>query len=413
MIGRLLLILALFGTAFGQGLSTRLSQADIDRYPEVGVLLTVFSEAGKPVPGLTKDDFTLDEDGNRVSIVSVVVEKAPISVALVLDTSGSMQPAMAELKRAVGEFIRTLEPEDRALLITFSDWVLLNQPLTASRRGLLNAVESLKADGATALYDAMERAVRELRSVRGRRLAVVFTDGRDQNKDGTAAQSAIGARQVAQMAKDCQVPLWSIGLGPAVDGKFLGRLSQVTGGQSYLPAQAGALRKAFARVLTDVRLQYRVVYRSPKPQPDGTKRTITVTSASQGKTGQGKITYQAPLPPPPEPSPSPAATAVPPASSGGEQVMEVGGQIQKAQLTIELTGELTVCGIKIWAGQRNPDPKAKPVDGGFTPRPRVFHLDPGKYVVEAYHWQSSEVLGLYAVELKPGQKLTMRVNIKR
>lgn len=92
LCGLLPLLLALPLRA--QGLSTRVAQVETAAFPEIGVVVSVFGADGKPVPGLTRDAFTLEEDGKPVTGFSVSVEKAPLSVALVLDCSGSMQPAI-------------------------------------------------------------------------------------------------------------------------------------------------------------------------------------------------------------------------------------------------------------------------------------------------------------------------------
>ncbi|MBI4862036.1 MAG: VWA domain-containing protein [Candidatus Riflebacteria bacterium] len=293
--------------AHAEGLSTRLSRIDAGTFPRIGVSLSVFSD-GKPVPGLTKDAFTLDEDGKPVTIVSVDVEKAPLNVTLVLDTSGSMQPHLEALKTAVLDFVRGLDTQDRVSVVTFADEPTVREHLTGNRRRVKEIVEELRAVGATALYDAILASVKELKGVSGRRIAVIFSDGKDQNATGTAPQSVYSVKNAAQEAKDAQVALWTIAFGAGTDRPLLAKLAQVTGGQSYAPDEAGQLRQAFGRVLTDVRLQYRIEYDSPRPQPDGTERVLTVTSSARGRSGQGKSRYLAPAAPPTT-GPPPAAGA--------------------------------------------------------------------------------------------------------
>lgn len=324
----ILLLLALLAASGVQaaGLSTQLSQVDASKFPAIGVVLGVFSRTGQPVPGLTRDDFTMDEDGASVAIVSVDVEKTPLSLALVLDVSGSMKPAIDQLKAAVCDFITSLEPHDRAMVMTFSDKVRIREELTAARGTLLDAVGTLEAEGATALYDAMHQAVRHLSRVEGRRMAVVFSDGRDRNSTGTKPQSIYSPRAVAQLARQAQVPLWNIGMGQDIDQNLLEKLSALTGGRSYMAADASELRKAFGDVMTDVRLQYRLTYKSPKPEADGTVRKLQVTSTVKGEKDQGSIGYKAPGPAPVAP-PTPdiparvagdAGPASPPLATSGQ-----------------------------------------------------------------------------------------------
>ena len=322
---RLVLLLVLCTPCLADGLSTRLSQVDPARFPSIGVTLGVFTDEGRPVPGLSRDDFTMAEDGKAVKLLSVEVEKAPLSIALVLDMSGSMTPALDNLKAAVAGFVRELEPSDRVLLITFSEKPRVREEMTADKAVILDRVEKLETEGATALYDAIAEAAAQLRRVQGRRLAVVFTDGRDQNAAGTANQSVSSATSAAKSAKLHQVPLWTIGLGTQVDRKLLEKLSLITGGRSYTASQASELRRAFGEVLTDVRLQYRLTYETPRPQRDGTLRKVTVVSAARGKTGQGSIEYQAPSPEPPPEAPAAPAAVASASSAGGRRGASGGG----------------------------------------------------------------------------------------
>lgn len=346
----LLALLAVSG-AHAAGLSTQLSQVDASKFPSIGVVMGVFSKDGQPVPGLTKDDFTMDEDGTSVALVSVDVEKTPLSIALVLDVSGSMKPAMEQLKAAVSDFIRSLEPNDRAMVMSFSDKVRIREDLTAARGTLLDAVGTLEPEGATALYDAMHQAVQHLQRIPGRRMAVVFTDGRDQNAAGTKPQSIYAPRAVAQLSRQHQVPLWTIGLGQEVDSKLLEKLAALTGGRSYTATDATELRKAFGDVMTDVRLQYRLTYQTPKPEPDGTVRKIQVTSSVKGEKDQGSIGYRAPAPAPVAP-PAPAIPAAvagstaPAPAAAGQPLGTVGtaGTATSGSYTIKTGVSSTVIG---------------------------------------------------------------------
>ncbi|MBI3893707.1 MAG: VWA domain-containing protein, partial [Candidatus Wallbacteria bacterium] len=144
------------------------------------------------------------------------------------------------------------------------------------------------------LWDAAQEGILTLKNVQGRRLVVIFTDGKDQNEANTGPQSSHTAKDVAKMSRRQHVPLWTIGLGKEPDADLLGRLSAVTGGQFYNPSDAGDLRKTFGEVLTDVRLQYRITYGTPKEKRDGTRRIVAVTSAAKGQSGQGRIAYLAP-----------------------------------------------------------------------------------------------------------------------
>lgn len=294
--------------AWAAGLSTEVGDVDASKFPEVSTSVTVFSEAGRPVPGLTKDDFTLSEDGTAVTDLHVEVSTAPCTVALVVDTSGSMGSAITDLKAGAAQLLRELRAEDEATLISFSDRPRLHsEDFTRNRRRLLDALEPLESAGATALYDALDMALREFRSRPGRRFLVVFTDGQDQNAKGTAPQSVATAKQVVLAARAQRVPIFTIGLGAGVNRELLAKMSRATGGVTYHTNDATKLTAAFTQALSDFRQQYAVAFKTPKPAPDGAERVLTVVSRSRGAEGQGTARYRAPPPPPPPPPTTPAS----------------------------------------------------------------------------------------------------------
>jgi VWFA-related protein len=384
-----------------QGLSTRLSHVHLPDFPRVSVVLAVFSEDGKPVAGLTKDEFTLDEGGTPVAVVNVELEKAPLQIALVLDTSGSMQPHMAALKQASGDFVRNLDVADRVLLVTFSDRPSMLVDLTADRRRVMDAVEALQPGGATALFDGIHAALQGMRVVKGRRIALVFTDGRDQNAAGTAPQSAYGAKPIAHLARDLQIPLWTIGLGTEVDVRLLERLAAATGGQSYQAKQAGQLRRAFVRVLGDVRLQYRVTYVSPNAKTDGSERVVTVSSRSKGRTGQGRIRYLAPAPAPPPPPPAQTGSVVSGGSRGGEPGAERVLAVQVGKLVFRGWNPRSSARVFRGTGATGEKPFAST---SWFLATNELALPAGKYEVHIIDI-GGNVSGRFSIEIKGGETL--------
>ena len=304
---RHLLILALLATgALAQGLSSTVANVSAAQFPEIRLTLTVFSEKGRPVAGLTKDAFTLQEDGAPVALKSVEVGKQPISVALVLDCSAAMAGSIDAMRESALSFVRGLEDGDTVAVIAFGDGAKVAQERTGNRDKVRAALDKLQAGGAAALFDGIDAAVQELRPVDRRRMILAFTAGRDLNRAGTAPQSTHSVKSVAKLARETGMSIWTIGLGGAVDRELLTKLARVTGGASYFPKDAGTVRAAFARALVDVRASYDLAYVSPKASADGTTRNVTVTSAHAAGTSQGVASYTAPAPPPPVAAASPA-----------------------------------------------------------------------------------------------------------
>ncbi|MBI3893168.1 MAG: VWA domain-containing protein, partial [Candidatus Wallbacteria bacterium] len=140
---------------------------------------------------------------------------APASWALVVDVSASMAAAerQASLKEAAGKFIEGLGREDRVALFVFNDEVTLARPFSTDKDGVLEALSNARAYGATALNDAVYRAAEALGHEPGRRVAVLVTDGVDQNIDWTGPASTHLLPQAVAMARSAGVVVHAIGLG--------------------------------------------------------------------------------------------------------------------------------------------------------------------------------------------------------
>jgi Ca-activated chloride channel family protein len=154
----------------------------IEAYEEVNRVIlwvTVTDKSDAPVADLTKENFTVTEDGRPQTIREFQLEDRPITMAIVLDSSGSMRDSMPDVHQAAAGFVETLRPQDKALVIDFDDRVFLIQDLTSDQPLLKEAVTSTEALGSTALYDALHAAFRKLRGIEGRKAIVLLSDGDD------------------------------------------------------------------------------------------------------------------------------------------------------------------------------------------------------------------------------------------
>src|SRR5207249_3644622 len=131
------------------------------------VYATAYSREGERhyALDLKKDDLVLEEDGARQKIIDFYVEKRPVDLAVILDSSGSMQPAMDKVHNAASRFVDTLGSEDKPLVIDFDEKVYLLQDLTRHKNLLRKAIISTNALGGTALYDALYASFRKLRAI--------------------------------------------------------------------------------------------------------------------------------------------------------------------------------------------------------------------------------------------------------
>jgi Ca-activated chloride channel homolog len=225
---------------------------------------------------LKKEDLILEEDGVRQSIIDFYIEKRPVTLAMILDSSGSMQPAMQTVHNAASRFVGTLGEEDRALVIDFDEKVYLLQDLTHDKEALRSAIVSTNALGGTALYDALYASYRKLRTIEGRKAIILLTDG-----DDTA--SKFSYKRILDEAKTSDLIIYPIGLGTSVLDVDLRRvlkvLAEETGGRAYFPGKVEELEETYGAIATELKSQYYITYEPTNTVWDGRWRKIKLGAA--------------------------------------------------------------------------------------------------------------------------------------
>ncbi len=244
----------------------------------VSVTAVVFDKSGHLVHGLGPKDIQLFEDGvkqdvsyfREASSQGDPGERVPLSVVLVLDTSGSMTRSLPFLQEAVLSFVYKLEEVDQALVVSFNDSVKGSAEFTGDTDRLERFVEGLQAWGGTSLYDAIHYSLERIKDQPGRKSLIVFSDGADTT-------SSMGDREVVDYARAVEATVYCIGfkgLGGAPRG-FLRRIATETGGQFFAPDKVGELVKVFNEISEELKNHYLLAY-TPKRAPDGTWRRITL-----------------------------------------------------------------------------------------------------------------------------------------
>ncbi|MFL6275494.1 MAG: VWA domain-containing protein [Blastocatellia bacterium] len=146
----------------------------------VQVPVVVKEKGGRYLTDLSKDDFSIYEDGTRQAIEYFGTTEAPFNVALLLDSSGSTADQLQQIKHAALAFIDNLRPQDRVLLIEFNDSVRILSELTSDREQLRRAIADIRSGEYTQVYEAVYTAVWErLADIEGRKAVILFTDGID------------------------------------------------------------------------------------------------------------------------------------------------------------------------------------------------------------------------------------------
>lgn len=244
----------------------------------VSVPVMIFDKAGRFVGDLKKEDIQIFEDGVRQDITylagSTGEERIPLSIALTLDTSGSMRDSIAFLKEAATYFTGKLEATDQALVIQFNESVKSSSEFTDDIDRLDSFINGLQVWGGTALYDGVMYGLDRLRNRPGRKALILLSDG-----DDTA--SSAGKSQVTALAKSLEVSIYAVGIkGFDTPRGFLKDLAEDTGGLYFFPNKVNELIKVFEAISKDLKNNYLVAY-SPTRPADNTYRKIEVRVANR------------------------------------------------------------------------------------------------------------------------------------
>jgi Ca-activated chloride channel family protein len=289
-------VLALGATLAAQGQRIR-SGVEL-----VSLNVTVTDGTGKYSTDLAEPDFEVYEDGAKQSLTFFSRTQQPISLALLLDTSASMDERMGIAQEAAIGFARQLHKDDEAEVIDFDSQVRILQGFTGDSATLEKAIRQTTANGSTSLYNALYIALKDLKKVKAakesdiRRQAIVLLS------DGDDTSSLIEFDQVLDLAKRSETVIYSIGLrqGEIARREFkeaefvLKQLSSETGGKAFFPTDARELQKIYQSIWDELSSQYAIAYSSSNPKRDGAWRRIQVRIAKPGLTARTKQGYYGP-----------------------------------------------------------------------------------------------------------------------
>jgi VWFA-related protein len=243
---------------------------------------------------LTAGDLVVVEDGVPQTVETFQEAVAPLAIALVMDTSGSMRRAMDTAKQAARTFVTSLRPTDPLALVRFSDKVVFEHELSDRRQTTLDAIERLEPVGGTALFDALYDTMAFLKQRQGRRAIVLLSDGRDENNPGTGPGSVHTLQDVLPLVRETDTTVYAIGLGANVDRPALEQLALRSGGSATFPAEAAELEGEFRRVVEELRRRYVLGYTSTNAKRDGGWRQVVVGTKVPGVTIRSAGGYFAP-----------------------------------------------------------------------------------------------------------------------
>jgi VWFA-related protein len=263
--------------------NVRITQVDTSSFPEVTVYVSVTDTNGEPVE-INPSKLVLSENGVEIdpqSIRGVGELEEPLTTLLVLDISGSMnsEDKLQTAKNAAKAYIQQTRPNDQFGLLVFNTQIKLVQPLTQERDLILAAIDTLKADDDTAMYDALVQGIEILAPMDGRKAIIALTDGMDNRSHYNPLQviQRIGPAGLSISTIGLGDPAYSYGTLAGLDEAALTSLAEEAGGVYGYANDADSLRNLYQLYGRALQSEYAITYLSPSTLRDGVNRSLQVT----------------------------------------------------------------------------------------------------------------------------------------
>lgn len=224
-------------------------------------LYTSVTDKGKPVNHLQASNFKVFEDGEIQTIQGFeYVKNLPINVGLLIDTSASMLESLREAEQAALKFLDySIAQKDRAFIVSFDNEPYLLSKLTGRKDKLVRSLSGLRAEGSTALYDAVVYGLYQFTAVKGKKALVILSDGKD-------TASKFDFDTLLEYVRKSGIAIYGIGLkisGTDLEVKYkLNKIAQITGGQTFYVDSASNLEGVYRQINEDLRAQYLLTYYS-------------------------------------------------------------------------------------------------------------------------------------------------------
>jgi VWFA-related protein len=245
--------------------------------------VSVLDEDGRPVTALSADNFRVYEDGREEKIKLFQPEDTPATVGLVIDNSGSMANKRNDVVSAAWAFVAASHADDEMFIVNFSGKASLalpaSLPFTNDRSELRATLTQTRAEGTTALYDALKLSLDHLKDgSRQRKAIVLLSDGGDN-------ASFAKLDDVLRLAQQSSATIYCIGIydpfqkdrNPGV----LKKIAKVTGGEAYFPNSLAGMQSIWPHIANAIRGQYTIGFHSSNPSHDGGYRMVKIMATTK------------------------------------------------------------------------------------------------------------------------------------
>lgn len=267
-------------------LSAQVSKANDDalvlrqKTQVVTLNVAVVDRENRPVTGLRREEFVVYKNKIQQPIEYFSAVDTPVSIGIIFDASASMEAKLEKARDALKAFIQTSHPQDDFFLVAFNRQAQLIADF-ASGDEVLNKMATIKADGATALYDAVYLGLEKLKTAHHQKRAlIVISDGQDNC-------SRFKLRDLSKNIKESDATIYAFSIAELQDAscgqlcqmytrRTMEEITEVTGGKAFFPASLEDLEQATSQIALELRQQYSLGYVPTNPDRDGKWRKITV-----------------------------------------------------------------------------------------------------------------------------------------
>jgi VWFA-related protein len=248
--------------------------------------VVVTDRQGVPVTGLTRDDFEVVEEGTRQRITYFVegdpregprvADVLPLHLGFGLDTSGSMEQDIHEVRTAIIKFLNANEGAVDVTLLDFDTEVRISRYAATEYARLIERIRGRRPEGWTALYDALGVYLNGAASQTGQKILLLYTDGGD-------TRSALTYHELMDLAKASDITLYAIGYLEHYPSSArneqrmqLQRLAAATGGQAFFPTSLKELDRIYEAIQREIAARYSLGYVSSDTRADGAWRKVEI-----------------------------------------------------------------------------------------------------------------------------------------
>jgi Ca-activated chloride channel family protein len=259
------------------------------------------TDSSRYVTDLEVADFEIFEDGLKQDVTFFSKVQQPIALAVLLDTSASMESKLETAQEAAIGFARRIRPGDVMEVVDFDSQVNVLQPFTADIAALERAIRQATVNGSTSLYNAIYISLKNLQKVRARQGSALRREAIVVLSDGDDTSSLVAYDEVLNLAKRSETVIYAIGLRHNDQSRrdfkeaefVLRQLSTETGGRVFYPNTVAELPKIYDQIAQELASQYAIGYTSKNQLRNGAWRRLTVRIAKPGLTARTRQGYYA------------------------------------------------------------------------------------------------------------------------